>query len=354
MTKAMMGGLGFPLMILALLVGCVVTDPDEPVSDKPAHHAADGFKNLHIEHPKKNLFDFLIMKHFGDTNWADHATRAAEVSVRSLELEPVLKPAPERLQISWLGHSTFLIQSAGINVLTDPIFSDRASPFSFAGPERYARHVVNYDQLPKIDYVIISHSHYDHLDRATIRRLGDQPIYLVPLRLKTWFVEQGISADQVHEFDWWDKAAFGGLHVQAMPSQHWSARTLFDRHQTLWASWFLKWGGRKIWFAGDTGYNSTQFKQIGEVTGGVDVALIPIGGYLPRSFMGLYHVNPAEAIMIHTDIGAETSIGMHWGTFPLTAEGPIDPVVELRRQVGLQNLRKGEFMSLAIGETLRW
>ena len=139
-----------------------------------------------------------------------------------------------------------------------------------------------------------------------------------------------------------------------MPSQHWSARGLFDRHKTLWASWLLNIGGTKIWFAGDTGYNEFQFKEIGDVSNGVDIALIPIGGYLPRHFMKAYHVDPEEAVKIHKDVRAKVSLGMHWGTFPLTAEGPIDPVLELERQIKSYNLADGSFLTMNVGETRSW
>lgn len=340
-----------PVAVLCLGLSSCASASQES-TNKPAHHAEGGFKNLHIEDSKKSFFDFLGMKFFGDTEWADHAARAGEVPVQDLDVEKVHQPSAS-IRISWLGHSTFLIQGKRVNILTDPAFGARVSPISFAGPERYTRHVVDYAKLPRIDYVVISHNHYDHLDRAAIDELGNEPVYLVPLGLKPWFVDAGIDAARVKEMDWWDQASFSELEVQAMPSQHWSARGLFDRRETLWASWLISLEGQKVWFAGDTGYNDVQFKEIGDRAGGIDIALIPIGGYAPRSFMRLYHVSPEEAIKIHQDIGARQSIGMHWGTYPLTAEGPIDPVVELEKQRIAYRLKPSEFITMTLGESIK-
>ncbi|MEH6477448.1 MAG: MBL fold metallo-hydrolase [Sneathiella sp.] len=343
------------IVVLAslLLVACETNSQTAADTKKPPHHTADGYRNLYIEHPDKSFFDFLYLRFFSDVEWADHESRFAEVSVKDLDIDLVRSPKKPN-QVSWLGHSTFLIQKDGKNILTDPIFADRASPVPFAGPARYIKHVVDYDDLPDIDYVIISHNHYDHLDSETVGRLGNTPMYLVPLGLKPWFLEQGIRAERIREHDWWDRTELEGVTVQAMPSQHWSARGLGDRHETLWASWYLDFGDRTLWFGGDTGYNDIQFKEIGAATGGVDLALIPIGGYAPRSFMKTYHVNPEEAIFIHQDIKATKSIGMHWGTFPLTAEGPIDPQVELKSQRQKRGLLDDAFSTMIVGETIKW
>ena len=263
-----------------------------------------------------------------------------------------LQSNSDGLRVSWLGHSSFLLQWKGVNILTDPIFANRASPLSFVGPLRYIPHVLDYKNLPPIHYVIISHNHYDHLDATAVHLLGNNPIYLVPLRLKGWFLENGISSDRIKELDWWDKATFSNVGFRALPSQHWSARGLFDRRKTLWASWRINLKGVTVWFAGDTGYNDKQFKEIGDKLGPVDLALIPIGGYLPRSFMRFYHVDPNEALKIHKDVKAKKSIGMHWGTFPLTAEGPNDPIIELSKQRKKFNIDERTFVSMAVGQTI--
>ena len=351
-----LGAVLLPLAASLLLSSCEAVgqqqeEPGEEGAQRPAHHTADGYRNLHVAEPDRRFFDFLAMRWFGDTKWADHAARAAEVPVRDLDVERVRQPPPG-IRISWLGHSTFLLQGKSVNILTDPAFGNRVSPLSFAGPKRYTRHVVDYANLPPIDVVVISHNHYDHLDLVAIKHLGDGPRYLVPLGLKPWFVRHGITPGRILELDWWDSTTAAGLTFQAMPSQHWSARGLTDRFATLWASWLIHLDGRAIWFAGDTGYNPVQFREIGQTANRIDIALIPIGGYAPRWFMGPYHVNPEEAIRIHADVRARQSIGMHWGTYPLTAEGPIDPVVELEKRKKEYGLQADEFVTMALGESI--
>jgi N-acyl-phosphatidylethanolamine-hydrolysing phospholipase D len=226
------------IIILLISVGCSENQIKSTLPSPPTHHLENGFQNLYISPPPKSFFSFLQMRFFSDVKWAKHVNRSNEVAYKKLDLTGVNNPSKD-LQISWLGHSTFLIQYKGLNILTDPVFSDRASPFSFVGPKRYIDHNVPYNLLPKIDFVVISHNHYGHLDTATIKFLGNNPIYLVPLKLKSLFIDLGIKSDLVKEFDWWEKVEFPKLKIQAMPSQHWSARSLIDRNETLWAIWFM-------------------------------------------------------------------------------------------------------------------
>ena len=337
------------LACVVLCAGCAVHKSELP-NKRPAHHTATGFKNLHIDDPQKTFFDFLQMRFFGDQRWADHAALAAQVPSQPVALDAIQTPT-KRLQVTWLGHSTFLLQYKGINILTDPIFSDRASPLSFVGPKRYIPHVVDYAALPPIDAVVISHNHYDHLDTRTIEQLSAQAHFYVPLGLAAWFADRGVATQRVTELDWWQASDFGDVRFQALPSQHWSARGLGDRFNTLWASWSIRIADKLIWFAGDTGYNATQFKQIGEHLNGPDLALIPIGAYAPRWFMQAYHVNPQEAVKIHQDVGAKTSIGMHWGTFPLTAEPPQEPPTKLHEALQEAGLDTKAFSTMVVGET---
>ena len=344
------------LLSSALLASCSFSPAEKHLEGAPAHHTTRGFKNLYIDEPNKSFFTFLRMRLFGDNPWADHEKTAGDVPIQMLDIARVTAPPTEQLQVSWLGHSTFLIQYQGINILTDPIFSDRASPFGFAGPKRYTRHVVNYRELPPIDFVVISHNHYDHLDDTAAKILGNEPVYLVPLGLADWFEDQGVRADRIQQFDWWDvdtpETEGASLKVEAQPSQHWSARGLFDRRKTLWASWRIELGDKSFWFAGDTGYNPRLFREIGERAGPVDLAFIPIGAYDPRSFMKTYHVDPDEAVMIHRDIGALKSLGMHWGTYPLTAEEPMDPPRRLAAAREREGLPETDFRALTLGETI--
>lgn len=342
------------LMIAAWLLAILLQPGEVQLAGKPDHHTNLGFRNVNIEDPQKSFFSFLRLRMFGGDVWADPLETAHQVPRAPINLESLRRPGSAP-QVTWLGHSTFLVQTEGINILTDPIFSDRASPVSFGGPKRYTPHPLDYALLPAIDYVIISHNHYDHLDETAVKLLANQAQYLVPLGIKEWLVENGINPSNVQELDWWQDADLGELGAdigfQAQPSQHWSARGLFDRRATLWASWLVQVGDFRFWFAGDTGYNPKTFKEIGERNGPVDLALIPIGAYAPRSFMGTYHVNPTEAVKIHAEVQARRSFGMHWGTYPLTAEAPMDPLAKLAAARATAGLGIDQFDTLAIGET---
>jgi len=344
------------LLSISLLViaSCQASDVQQTQTTNaplPAHHTKNGFKNLYTAPIGKGIFSFLKMRFFGDEPFSDQASQAHTIPIAKPEFNKLLQPG-DQAQITWLGHSSFLIQYKGLAILTDPILSMRASPLSFIGPKRLVDMPITLKDLPEIDFVIISHDHYDHLDKKTIQTLGSHPRYLVPLKLKDWFIDVGIDAAQVEEFDWWDNRKFTTLNVTATPSQHWSARRLFDRYSSLWAAWHIEIDDFSLWFAGDTGYNDIQFKEIGDKFTSIDLALIPIGAYAPRWFMKQQHVNPEEAIQIHKDIGAKKSIGMHWGTFQLTAEPIREPVERLEKAVNNSLLQEGEFTTLAIGETL--
>ena len=260
--------------------------------------------------------------------------------------------------VTWIGHATVLVQMGGLNILTDPIFSDRASPFSFLGPERKVRTPLSIAQLPHIDLVLISHNHYDHLDLPTVQALNQQaggaPQFFVPLGVKPWMVENGIT--NVVEMDWWNRADVRGLQLHFVPVQHWSARSFHDRFETLWGGWIAQAGGDKpfsMFFAGDTGY-SEDFRDIGKKFGGVDLALIPIGAYAPRWFMKPQHVDPGEAGKIHQDVKATQSIGIHWGTFELTDESLDAPPALLKQEAQKAALAEDAFTTLRHGETRRY
>jgi N-acyl-phosphatidylethanolamine-hydrolysing phospholipase D len=333
------------LIMLLSLTACSTIDkrPDDAM---PAHHTADGFRNLYIEPLKGTIFSFLRMRYFGDEEWADYAATADRVAKVNTALERIKVPG-ERPQITWIGHDTVLIQYRGINVLTDPIFAERASPFSFIGPKRSAPPPLRIDQLPSIDFVLISHNHYDHLDAYTVKALGDRTTWLVPLGHKRWFADLGVN--KVVEFDWWDSREIAGATITATPAQHWSGRGLNDRYRALWASWAVRIDGFNFWFGGDTGYDARIFTAIGVRCGPFALALIPIGGYEPRWFMKNMHVNPEEAVMIHKDIRSKYSVGVHWGTFPLTAEPIDEPPRRLRSAA--RSLHDSLFVTYPLGKT---
>jgi N-acyl-phosphatidylethanolamine-hydrolysing phospholipase D len=191
--------------------------------------------------------------------------------------------------VTWIGHATVLIQHQGINVLTDPMFGPYASPVSFAGPKRVSSPAVDLEQMLPIHALVISHNHYDHLDVASIKQLGDQPVYFVRLGLRSWLEARGIASSQIREMDCWQeetiKISGKTLRVTATPSQHSSGCGLFDRNEPLWASWGLVWNDFQAWFGGETSYNDQQFKGIGAALGPPELGIVPIGAYEPRWFM---------------------------------------------------------------------
>lgn len=265
--------------------------------------------------------------------------------------------------VTWIGHATVLAQLGGLNVLTDPIFSNRASPLSFIGPARAQKPGLWLHELPHIDLVLISHNHYDHLDAASVDALAAQangaPLFVVPLGLKRWFAQRDIV--NVVELDWWQSHKIGDVEVVLTPVQHWSGRGLTDRMDTLWGGYALFAPQLHLFFAGDTGY-SKDFADIRErfaqrqgaaQGGGFDIALLPIGGYAPRWFMERQHVTPDEAVRIHRDLGAKASLGIHWGTFELTDESLDEPPRLLARARQAQGVADSAFFTLAIGQTRR-
>lgn len=239
--------------------------------------------------------------------------------------------------ITYINHSSFLIQTSGLNILTDPVYSERVSPFSFAGPKRMRPPGIRFDDLPPIDLVLISHNHYDHLDIQTLRRIQDahDPKFITPLGVDLYLNAKGIR--NTESLDWWEETSCSDLvTVAAVEAQHFSSRGMFDRDKTLWAGYVIKSSDGNIYFAGDTGYNDF-FKLIGERYAPIKTALIPIGAYLPRWFMGPVHVDPEQAVQVHRDLKAELSIGMHFGTFPLADDGQNEPINDFNEAVGNEN-----------------
>ena len=254
---------------------------------------------------------------------------------------------------TWIGHASFLVQLAGMNILVDPQFSERASPVQFAGPKRIVPLPLAVEELPRIDVVIISHNHYDHLDVASVKALAAlpvaSPLFLVPLGLKEWF--RGIGIERVEELGWWESRSLGAVRFTLVPVQHWSKRTLWDTNKTLWGGWVLEGGGVKIVHTGDLGY-SKDARDIGERLGPFDLALIPIGAYAPRWFMKTMHVDPAEAVQVRSDLRARRAIGMHWGTFENLTDEPLDePPEALAKWRVAAKLSRDEFDVMMIGET---
>jgi L-ascorbate metabolism protein UlaG (beta-lactamase superfamily) len=235
-------------------------------------------------------------------------------------------PAPGETRITLVNHSTLLIETAGRTILTDPVWSLRASPFSRFGPRRHRAPGIAFSDLPKIDLVLISHNHYDHLDADTLRRVAARhaPQVLVPLGLRPLMQKLGFR--EIEELDWWDEAH----SILCVPALHFSARGLFDRNRTLWCGYAFQTAAGLVYFAADTAFGA-HFQQIRQRVGPPRVALLPIGAYEPRWFMSPVHMSPAEAFEAHRALEARESIGIHQGTFQLADESIDQPRVELAR-----------------------
>lgn len=259
-----------------------------------------------------------------------------------------------RPKVMWISHSSFLIETQSFSILTDPVFSERCSPFSFFGPKRKKALSVNLDEIKNLRYVLISHNHYDHLDEDSVNRLNrrfSECIWIVPVGVKSWFTKRHIK--NVYEFSWGDSSLFEDeVKITAVPSQHFSGRGLFDRNKTLWNGYVveLKNPEKKIYFVGDTGYNSIDFKKIGQIWKKIDLSLIPIGSYLPKKFMQAVHIDPQEAVLIHQEVNSQLSIGMHWDTFRLSDEPMEQPPYDLFLAVKEKKLDLRSFIVTKPGE----
>ena len=335
--------------------------------NRKMHHTPQGFRNNYIDSVTRTFSEVMRWQ------WnrrRDHLPPPPEVptptSAPDLEFirANALAGAYMVSSVTWIGHATTLVQASGLNVLTDPIFSERASPFSFAGPRRAQAPGIALHELPHIDVVVISHNHYDHLDRPSIFRLSQQPggspLFLVPLGIRSWLAKLGIR--HAIELDWWDQHQHAGIEFYFTPVQHWSARALGDRNKTLWGGWAVFGDSFQWYFSGDTGYSRDFIdtrqrfitRQTSVLGGGFDVALIAVGACEPRWFMAPQHVDPAEAVQIHLDIGAKASVGIHWGTFELTDE-PLDyPIKALAAARAAKGVAESEFALLPIGSTKRF
>lgn len=253
---------------------------------------------------------------------------------------------------TFINHASFLLQIAGLNLLLDPVYGERTSPVSFAGPRRVRLPGVPFDALPRIDGVLVSHNHYDHCDLPTLRRLRHRfdPRVITTLGNAAWFRRRGFG--RVTELDWWEHFAITPeLTVTLTPTQHFSGRTPFDRDRTLWGGFYFQTTARRVYYLGDSGY-CPHFREVRERLGPPDLALIPIGAYEPRWFMQKMHVNPAEAVQAHLDVGSHQSVGMHFGTFRVTDEGIDEPIESLRAELAQRGLPPGQFLVPEFGQTI--
>jgi L-ascorbate metabolism protein UlaG (beta-lactamase superfamily) len=254
--------------------------------------------------------------------------------------------------VTVIGHATFLIQTAAGNILTDPMYSQRAGPLNLFGPRRVRQPAVPFDDLPAISMVLLSHNHYDHCDLRTLGTLAQRfdPFVITPIGNGALVRSSGIR--RVEELDWWQEAKTSALPIVLTPAQHFSARSPLDRNRALWGGFMLMAGGAHIFFAGDTAY-AHFFRDVRQRCGPIDLALLPIGAYEPRWFMQAVHMNPAEAVQAHLDLEASASVGMHFGTFQLTTEGIDEPPRALEEACRARNIPPSRFRTLRFGESVR-
>jgi N-acyl-phosphatidylethanolamine-hydrolysing phospholipase D len=332
----------------------------EIAPDHPDHHRpAGGFRNPWIEERRPGA---ALLR------WAWERSRKELPPSPGSEELPRSVPAIARpragageARATWVGHATFLLQLAGLNALTDPHWSERASPFGWAGPRRLAPPGVDREDLPPIDLVLVSHDHYDHLDRETVRglaaRFGDDVRWLAPLGHGSLLA--GWGARRVVETDWWEgirlETEGGEVEVTCLPAQHWTNRGFWDRRPRLWSSWALRQEtGSSVYFGGDSGW-FPGYTEIGRRLGAFDLVLLPIGAYDPRWMMRASHMNPEEAVRAYLDLGGSGTFGaMHWGTFRLTDEDPLEPPERLRTAWAAAGLPPDDLWIPAHGETRVW
>jgi len=287
--------------------------------------------------------------------WRWRAERAAVPWPTQVAVTPIVPEARvEQMRITMVGHATLLIQVAGINILTDPVWSDRSSPVTFAGPRRVTAPGIALNDLPPIDVVLVSHNHYDHLDLASLRHIHDRhhPAMFMPLGNDA-IVRSAIADARISVGDWGSSIPIGPSATATLTrANHWSNRGLRDRRMALWAGFLVRTGRGSVWFAGDTGYgDGTIFRDIRSRYGVPDVALIPIGAYEPRWFMAAQHVDPQAAVRVFQDIGARRALGIHWGTFRLTDEGRESPRQELSEALARAGVDAGHFIAAEPGQS---
>lgn len=300
---------------------------------------------------KRNFFSYYLskidyQKKHGTTQWQEQRIDVDTV-------KPLASVNDDTIHTTFVGHSTFLIQFQNYNILTDPIWSDRASPFSFIGPKRAVSPAINFADLPKIDLVLISHSHYDHMDLETIKKLQNhsQPNFITGLG-NCYFLNKLRKLNlKCYELDWQDKYTHSPeLTIHFLPAKHWSKRMMFGRNASLWGSFVLESKLGNIYFAGDTGFDdhflkaSQQFKKF-------KLAFIPIGAYKPKDFMLKYHLDPIQAVQAHKDLFSKTSIAMHYQTFKLSSENYQDPLIDLSLELQKNNI-SDQFIALGFGKKL--
>jgi N-acyl-phosphatidylethanolamine-hydrolysing phospholipase D len=315
---------------------------------QPAHHLAHGFRNLDahyhysmVEHARRLIRQTL-------RGWPARGPRLTVVPNDGQEL----RGNGTQPTVTWIGHATLLVQLDGINILTDPHWGSHAAPFEVGGSRRLVPPGLRFEDLPQIHAVVISHDHYDHLDLATVKRLAREhaPRFFVPLGLKPWLVQRGIT--DVVELDWWQAASLGPVTFVSTPAQHSSGRSLADQNSRLWSSWVVAGRHHRLLFGGDSGYYDG-FKEIGRRYGPLDLAILPIGGYSVYAGHHPNHMDPEEAVQAFEDLGAHLLVPMHWGTFELNREPFREPPDRLLHEAEARGIET-DVAVLSPGQTIPW
>ncbi len=336
----------FTVSTFIIFTGC--TTVSKQPNDKPPHHTNNGFRNFPLiseDTSKGFAFNFRRVK---DTfNLPEIPTEHYLPEKEAIILYEQLK---SENTITWLGHSTFLIKIDGITILTDPFLTEFASPCKPFGARRYVPAGISLEHLPNINLLVISHNHYDHLDKETVEKLpGKEHVdVIVPLGLKEFFQNMGYK--NIYEFDWGTRKKIGEIEFISLPAVHYSARSLFDQNKTLWCSWAIIAPSGKYYFTGDTGYSPIIFKKIGDEFEYFNLAIVPIGAYEPK-FLQKYHTTPEQAIKIGMDLNASNMVPMHWGTIKLSDEDVWEPPKRFIEKANKMGISKNRIWILKIGET---
>jgi N-acyl-phosphatidylethanolamine-hydrolysing phospholipase D len=317
----------------------------------PAQRAGRAYKNVDPEYRRASYWARLHSLVLGAT-WLVSERRVAALELGTPDLR-ALRTKSRAATVTWIGHSTVLVQLDGVTFVTDPNWADRSGPFSGRiGVRRYTPPGIAFGDLPPIDFVLISHDHYDHLDEPTVRRLAStfDPLFVVPLGIKAWLADRGIT--NAVELDWGESVTVKGLTVVCTPAQHGGGRTALDQGRRLWSSWAVL-GSKRFYFGGDTGYYR-HFKETGDRLGPFDLAALPIGSYTPREIAKPVHISPEEALQAALDLRATRMLGVHWGTFALAREPYDEPPTRLRAEIERQRLDPARAWVLKPGETRSW
>lgn len=314
---------------------------------KPAHH--DGNRYAIKGHRQEAGFRELLKWQLSGTRakwpqWIENTTYPL----------PPKRVADSAINLTWIGHSTVLLQTMGLNILTDPLFSPRASPAQWAGPKRVRAPGVAVRDLPPIDIILLSHNHYDHMDLPALRQISrhHQPHVVTPLG-NARHIRKASRSFQIDELDWGQDVSNDSFRITLTPALHWSKRSLLDANKALWGAFVIETPGGVIYFAGDTGYGDGQtFRDVRDRFGPPRLSLLPIGAYEPRWFMKPQHMNPDEAVQAHLDLGSQTSLAIHHGTVQLTDEAIDAPVKALSEALSARSLQPERFLVTDVGEPI--